>query len=220
MIDVIINQIIKDKLPDLTLGCIACDVNVEIENSALWQEIDEVSAGLEMTADLSEISSNPAISASRKAYKACGKDPSRYRLSSEALMRRVVKGNKLFQINNVVDVVNLISLKTGMSIGGYDLERISGKIFFDIGAKDEPYQAIGRGDLNIEYLPLFRDSISPFGSPTSDSVRTSVGPNTKKFLMIVIGFSGYQSTQEAITISLPLLEKYCLAKNIETRIIR
>lgn len=220
MIDVSINQIIKDKLPYLTLGCISCDVVVEIQNSALWQEIDEVSAGLLKSSHLSDISSHPAISASRMAYKACGKDPSRYRLSSEALMRRVVKGNKLFQINNIVDVVNLISLKTGMSIGGYDVEKISGNIFFDSGAKDEPYQAIGRGDLNIEYLPLFRDSISPFGSPTSDSVRTSVATNTNKFLMIVIGFSGYQTTQETITISLPLLEKYCFAKNIETRIIR
>ncbi len=220
MNEVFITQSLKDKLPNLTLGYIACDVVFELQNRALWKEIEAVSVALENSSHLSDISSHPAIYASRLAYRACGKDPSRYRLSSEALMRRVVKGNRLFRINNVVDVVNLISLKTGMSIGGYDMEKISGNIYFDIGGKDEPYEAIGRGDLNVDYLPLFRDSVSPFGSPTSDSVRTSVTLNTKRFLMIIIGFSGKESTQETIDISLPLLEKYCLAKNSETRLIR
>ena len=135
-------------------------------------------------------------------------------------MRRIVKGNELYRINNIVDLVNLVSLKSGMSIGGYDAEKIDGRIIFDIGRKDEPYDAIGRGDLNIEFLPVFRDSVSPFGSPTSDSVRTSVTDKTKIFLMIVVGFSGEVNTFETVELAVNLLRKYGNSTNIETILIK
>ena len=159
MKEIIISQAIKKKLPDLTLGCIECDVVISEENSELWREIEAVCGTIGHSGELAEVGSHPAIRASRIAYRLCGKDPARYRLSSEALMRRVVKGHQLYRINNVVDLVNLISLKSGMSIGGYDVEKISGNVIFDIGQKDEPYEAIGRGDLNITSLPVFRDSV-------------------------------------------------------------
>lgn len=80
----------------------------------------------------------------------------RYRLSSEALMRRVVKGMELYHINNIVDLVNLVSLESGMSIGGYDADKIAGSAILSIGEKKgEPYEAIGRGELNIAGLPVF-----------------------------------------------------------------
>jgi DNA/RNA-binding domain of Phe-tRNA-synthetase-like protein len=135
-------------------------------------------------------------------------------------MRRVIKGHQLYRINNVVDLINLVSLRTGFSIGGYDAEKISGDVIFDIGTKDEPYEAIGRGGLNIEFLPVLRDSVSPFGSPTSDSVRTSVTVNTKKFLMIIVGFSGEICTSETLDLSVSLLKKYAAADNIETILVR
>ncbi len=219
MKEIIISEAIKNKLPDLVLGCIECDVVIFEENMELWHEINMVCEAIASSADLSEVGSHPAIKASRIAYRACGKDPARYRLSSEALMRRVVKGNDLYRINNVVDLVNLVSLKTGMSIGGYDAEKISGPVIFDIGAKNEPYEAIGRGDLNIEFLPVFRDGISAFGSPTSDSVRTSVTRNTKRFLMVIIGFSGADHTTKVVDLSLNLLRKYTQADHIDTCLI-
>jgi len=220
MKEIAISQAIKNKLPDLTLGCIECDVLISEENSELWREIEAVSGIIGHSGELAEVGSNPAIRASRMAYRRCGKDPSRYRLSSEALMRRVVKGHQLYRINNVVDLVNLISLKSGMSIGGYDVDKISGSVIFDLGKKNEPFDAIGRGELNIASLPVFRDSVSPFGSPTSDSVRTSVTGNTKRFLMVIIGFSGEICTTETIELSLSLLKKYAKADNIETLLVR
>lgn len=220
MKDIIISQAIKEILPDLTLGCIECDVVISEVNSELWREIEEICGEIGHSGELAEVGDQPAIKASRIAYRRCGKDPARYRLSSEALMRRVVKGHQLYRINNVVDLLNLVSLKTGFSIGGYDAEKISGSVIFDIGAKDEPYEAIGRGGLNIEFLPVFRDSISPFGSPTSDSVRTSVTGDTKRFLMIIIGFSGEICTAETLEMSVSLLKKYAIADNIETILIR
>ena len=219
MREIIISKSIKSKLPDLVLGCIECDVVIFEENAELWYEINIACEVVAKSSELSQVGGHPAIRASRIAYRACGKDPARYRLSSEALMRRVVKGNELYRINNVVDLVNLISLKTGMSIGGYDAAKISGPIVFDIGAKDEPYEAIGRGDLNIEFLPVFRDSISAFGSPTSDSVRTSVTSATKRFLMVIVGFSGEDNTKEVVDMSLNLLRKYTQADQIETCLI-
>jgi DNA/RNA-binding domain of Phe-tRNA-synthetase-like protein len=220
MKDIIINQSIKNILPDLTLGCIECDVVISGENFELWREIEAVCGTIGHSGELAEVGSNPAIRSSRKAYRLCGKDPARYRLSSEALMRRVIKGHQLYRINNVVDLVNLVSLKSGMSIGGYDAEKISGTVTFDIGTKEEPYEAIGRGELNIEFLPVFRDSISAFGSPTSDSVRTSVTDSTRRFLMIIIGFSGEICTADTVELSVSMLKKYAKANNIETSLIR
>jgi len=220
MKEIIISQAIKGILPDLTLGCIECDVVISEDNGELWREIEATCGTIGHSGELAEVGSQPAIRASRVAYRLCGKDPARYRLSSEALMRRVVKGHQLYRINNVVDLLNLVSLKTGFSIGGYDADKISGSTIFDIGTKDEPYEAIGRGAMNIEFLPVFRDAISPFGSPTSDSVRTSVTSETKRFLMVIIGFSGEICTSEALDLSVSLLRKYAQADNIETVIIR
>ncbi len=220
MREIIISQSIKGILPDLTLGCIECDVMISEDNGELWREIEATCGTIGHSGELAEVGSQPAIRASRVAYRLCGKDPARYRLSSEALMRRVVKGHQLYRINNVVDLLNLVSLKTGFSIGGYDADKISGSMIFDIGTKGEPYEAIGRGAMNIEFLPVFRDAISPFGSPTSDSVRTSVTNETKRFLMVIIGFSGEICTSEALDLSVSLLKKYAQADNIETVIIR
>lgn len=219
MKEIFISQAIKLKLPDLVLGCIECDVLISEDNPELWQEVESTYEIISKSGNLAGVSTHPAISASRWGYRQCGKDPARYRLSSEALMRRIVKGNQLYRINNVVDLLNLVSIKTGMSIGGYDADKISGSVVFDIGGKDEPYDAIGRGELNIEFLPVFRDSISPFGSPTSDSVRTSVTGNTKRFLMIVVGFSGIDLTSKSVDLSVNLLKKYAYAVNIETILI-
>jgi DNA/RNA-binding domain of Phe-tRNA-synthetase-like protein len=219
MKEIIISQAIKSRLPNLVLGCIECDVTILEENPELWKEIETLGAIIGKSGELADVASHPVISASRRAYRLCGKDPARYRLSSEALMRRVVKGFQLYRINNVVDLLNLVSLKTGMSIGGYDAGKIVDRVTFDIGAKDEPYQAIGRGDLNIEFLPVFRDTVSAFGSPTSDSVRTSVTANTQRFLMIVVGFSGKTDTAGAVDLSLSLLKKYAHAENIGTVLV-
>jgi len=220
MINISISEQIKKRIPDLALGCIECDVKIFVENTELWEEIQLTCKDIEQTKGFVDVSSIPAIKASRSAYKLCGKDPARYRLSSEALMRRIVKGLELYRINNVVDLLNLVSLQTGISIGGYDADNIEGDVTFDIGSKDEPYEAIGRGELNIEYLPVFRDRVSAFGSPTSDSVRTSVTINTTRFLMVIVGFSGLTATTEAMELSVSLLKKYAEATLIETFLIQ
>lgn len=208
------------KVPKLVLSCIECNVDTQPKNDSLWKEIEQKIHSITSSLKVEEISQLPAILASRKAYKSCGKDPLRYRLSADSLLRRVVKRNEIYQINNVVDLLNLVSISTGFSIGGYDSEKIEGDVVYGIGEPNEAYQGIGRGELNIEGMPVFRDSQGAFGTTTSDSVRTSVSLETKRFLMIIIDYAASKQIEEATNMAVDLLEKYANATNIELNLIR
>ena len=219
MINIEVESIWKKLCPGLELACIEADVVVEYENSELMALIDIALNEIERKFTIEEISKIPAIAFSRKAYKASGKDPARYRLSSEALLRRVVSGKGLYRINNVVDQLNLVSVSTGFSIGGYDAGKIVGDVKFGV-AVDEPYIGIGRGALNIDGLPVFRDEQGAFGTPTSDSERTCVTEKTSRFLMIIINFGDAPGLVEAQNKAVDLLVKYCRAENVEKTIVR
>jgi DNA/RNA-binding domain of Phe-tRNA-synthetase-like protein len=207
-------------VPDIGLACIECDVEIQAFNKELWSEIQHKIFELSGKIQIENIKDIPAISASRKAYKACGKDPARYRLSAEALLRRIVNRSEIYQINNVVDVLNLVSISTGFSIGGYDSDKITGDIVFGIGEPNEPYTGIGRGELNIENMPVFRDSVGAFGTPTSDSERTSVSMETKRFLMIIIDYAASPQLSGAAGFAQKLLVKYAKAKNFVIKNIK
>ncbi len=211
---------LAQKVPDLELACIECNVEIQDINNELWDEIQQKIAALSAKFKIEDIKDLPAISASRLAYKACGKDPARYRLSAEALLRRVINRNEIYQINNVVDLLNLVSISTGFSIGGYDADKIEGDIIYGIGEPNEPYTGIGRGELNIEGMPVFRDSFGAFGSPTSDSERTSVTLETKRFLMIIIDYAASAQLAEATVFARELLVKYARATNFDIKNIR
>lgn len=211
---------IKNCCPKLRLGCIEADVVVTEPSADLMQKMDTKIQSLAQSLSIESISKIPTIAASRKGYKACGKDPARYRLSAEALLRRVVSGKGLYQINNVVDQLNFVSISTGFSIGGYDIDQIYGNISLGIGRADEPYTGIGRGELNIEFLPVFRDENGAFGTPTSDSSRTEVTHKTSRFLMVILDFENSDSLDEALLMAQKLLLKYCSAENLDIRIIQ
>ena len=217
MVPVSVSKELKTLVPELTLACIECDVLVHEEYEELWFEIEKRTGELAAFLKVENISRLPGIAASRRGYKACGKDPARYRLSAEALLRRTVQGKGLYRVNNVVDLLNLVSISTGFSIGGYDAGKIVGEVVFGIGRENEPYEGIGRGKLNIESLPVFRDEIGAFGSPTSDSVRTCVSLKTKRFLMIIIDFGTSAELDKAIDLAVHLLKKYAGATNLEIK---
>ena len=214
-----ISKELKKHCPGLRLGCIEATVNVNESSSELLAEMSDQMRQVGQSLSIESISKIPIIAASRKAYKACGKDPARYRLSAEALLRRVVSAKGLYQINNVVDQLNLISITTGFSIGGYDADQIHGDIVFGIGNPAEPYVGIGRGELNIENLPVFRDEQGAFGTPTSDSSRTEVNEHTQNFLMILIDFEGDNLLEEALQMAERLLKNYCQSKKTEIQIV-
>lgn len=214
MVNIRISENLKSLCPKLRLGCIVADVIITESVDELTAEIISNIAKINKSLAIEDISRIPSIEVSRKAYRACGKDPARYRLSAEALLRRIVSGKDLYQINNVVDQLNLVSITSGFSIGGYDAAKIQGDISFGIGLADEPYQGIGRGELNIEGLPVFRDGLGAFGTPTSDSQRTEVTGQTSRFLMILIDFGGDDQLETAKQMAIGLLKKYCRATNI------
>lgn len=211
---IIISEELRKACPKLRLGCIEALVKVEASGAGLLYEIEQKLASLQQSLAIEDISKIPAIEASRRGYRACGKDPARYRLSAEALLRRIVSGKGLYQINNVVDQLNLVSVASGFSIGGYDLDKIVGEVCFGIGKADEPYTGIGRGELNIEFLPVFRDESGAFGTPTSDSQRTEVTAETQRFLMILIDFEGSSELENAKQMSMRLLKEYCGGQDI------
>jgi DNA/RNA-binding domain of Phe-tRNA-synthetase-like protein len=199
----------------MRLGCIGAEVEVLASSVDLLEHIDEVCNNLKGRIRVEDVSKIDIISGTKEAYRQLGKDPSRYRPSAEALTRRVVQGKGLYQVNNIVDALNIISIKHGFSIGGYDLDRIDGMVELGIGRKNEPYEAIGRGNLNIEHLPVLRDLKGAFGSPTSDSSRTMIESGTRDFFMVFFDFSGSDKLQEAMDDTLWLYKEYNNVKEIE-----
>lgn len=205
---------IKELCPELELGCVFAKVQLQAKNDALWQKMMALyQAKKDLPMD--EIKDIAAIASSRAAYKALGKAPSRYRLSAEALHRRIVKGQDLYQINNVVDIINYLSIESGFSIGGYDFEKIEGNILLDLGQANEPYEGIGRGNLNIEHLPVFRDDLGAFGSPTSDSTRTCIADSTQQVLLIFLNFGGHEHLAQALETAQQLLRDFAAGQGVE-----
>jgi DNA/RNA-binding domain of Phe-tRNA-synthetase-like protein len=219
MINIRIEAELRNIWPELKLGIIQCNVETGENCPELWKEINECIEKKENELDPEKIRQLPTVKSTKLGYRKIGKDPSRYRPSAEALLRRVANGKGLYKINNVVDLLNLVSIESGFSIGGYNADNIIGEVQFGIGRKNEEYQGIGRGELNIEFLPVFRDDKGAFGSPTSDSVRTSITNECKKFLMIIISFQGNKELQKTIDLAISLLQKHTKADQIENQVI-
>ena len=151
------------------------------------------------------------IEATRRVYRACGKDPSRYRPASEALIRRMLQGKALYQIDTLVDLVNLASIAYGYSIGGFDADKFVGDtLTLGVGREGEPYEGIGRGMLNIAGLPVYRDAAGGVGTPTSDNERTKIDLHTTHLVVLVNGYDGNeQRVSDNATFIQGLLRKYC-----------
>lgn len=219
MIPITLSQDFAEAGVRVALGCVACEVTVAEADPALAAALDAEVA--RRTAELAgrPVSEVPQIAAARRAYRAFGKDPARYRVSSEALMRRLVKGQGLYRINTAVDANNLISLRTGHSVGMFDADRISAPVTFRRAGPGETYEAIGRGPMNLEALPVLADADGPFGSPTSDSERSKVTLATTRLFMSIIAFDGDPGLEASLAWAAGTLQTYCAARNVETAII-
>ena len=203
MIQISISDQIRAAAPDLYVIQFEADVRNPQTSDALWQILLDEEAAVKRTYAISDIAHRPGIAATRSAYKALGKDPNRYRPSSEALCRRAVQGKGLYRI------------------GGFDRDMIAGgAIVLGVGMKDEPYQAIGRGQLNIESLPVYRDEVGGIGTPTSDVDRTKLTEGTKRLLMTVNVYGTEMPDGDFISLAWQLLADYASAENIEIQTVR
>ena len=218
--EVRIDSSVKEKVESVRLGCLVYDVKVKEKNEELWEKLEnEIFPQLVSVIEEKGINGVENISSSKKAYKSLGKDPNRYRVSSEALYRRIKQGKGLYQINTVVDTNNLISLETGFSAGSYDLKNVKGNIVLRKGVEGETYKGIGKDDINIENLPLLTDEEGAFGSPTSDSTKAMVTLKSKKILTVIYCFTSCENLDEILKKSSEYLKEYTDAENIETFVI-
>lgn len=125
------------------------------------------------------------VTAVRSMYKRVGLDPTKTRPSSEALLRRVRKGDPLPRINSMVDVCNWCSLEFQLPYGLYDAARIDGDVELRIGRPGESYAGIRKDDVHVGGRIALADRVGPFGNPTSDSARTMVTTQTTEALLVV-----------------------------------
>jgi DNA/RNA-binding domain of Phe-tRNA-synthetase-like protein len=163
----------------------ANEVSVAGHDSVLWAEIEAVTARLRVAYAGLEPAHIDGLRPARELYRRIGVDPTKLRPSSEALLRRVLRGDGLPQINSLVDINNLCSLEFLLPIGLHDLDRVTGAIVLRRGAPGERYEAIGKGWYSVEGRLTAADDEGACGSPTSDSQRTMITTATRRCLMIV-----------------------------------
>ena len=208
---VIVSNEIERVCPGFVGACVEADVVNTPYCEGLWEEIHALGEQYKATLTTESLKEMSGIAATRRVYKACGKDPSRYRPASEQLIRRMLQGKELYQIDTLVDLINLASIRFGYSIGGFDASKFVGDtLTLGIGRAGEPYEGIGRGMLNIEGLPVYRDAEGGVGTPTSDNERTKITIDTRHLVVLINGYDGNEEQVRAnAEFILDLVRRYC-----------
>ena len=208
---VIVSNEIERVCPGFVCACVEADVVNTPYCEGLWEEIRALGEQYKATLTTESLKEMSGIAATRRVYKACGKDPSRYRPASEQLIRRMLQGKELYQIDTLVDLINLASIRFGYSIGGFDASKFVGDtLTLGIGRAGEPYEGIGRGMLNIEGLPVYRDAVGGVGTPTSDNERTKITIDTRHLVVLINGYDGNEEQVRAnAEFILDLVRRYC-----------
>lgn len=219
MVNVRIDESLKERCPEAALGLLQCKVEVAPDPEEFLAMLNGKIAELSEV-ELSQANKRDKIQSTRKAYKALGKEPNRYRSSAEAMCRRIAKERGLYYINNVVDINNYLSIKSGYSMGTYDLARTEGDITWMRAPEGTTYRGIGKDVLNIEFLPVLFDEEGPFGNPTSDNDRTMITDETKDLLLVYYAFDGDADLPGLLEEAKELLEKYAGGKDFETKILK
>ena len=157
----------------------------------LGKSLEELAVARRLRYTAEETGNIPGVAESRQAFKALGIDPSRYRPSSEALLRRVLQDKPMFSVNSAVDVNNYCSIKYGLPFGIYDLASIQGKVVCRLGKDSETYFGLNGRETSMSGKLLTADESGPFGSPVVDSERTKVTSAANDLLHVVYVFPGY-----------------------------
>lgn len=208
---IIVSEEIESVCPTFVGACVEANVVNTPYCQELWDEINTLGEKYRHTLTTESLKEMSGIAATRKVYRVCGKDPSRYRPASEALIRRILQGKELYQRDTLVDLVNLASIAYGYSIGGFDADKFEGDtLTLGVGKAGEPYEGIGRGMINIEGLPVYRDKTGGVGTPTSDNERTKMSIDTTHLVVLINGYDGdEQHVRENAEYIIQLLKKYC-----------
>ena len=207
--------IINPKLKELPFNVIGYSMDVDnLITEKVSNLFDKTIEDIKNKYKIEDVVNIPKIKVSRDGYKKLGIDPSRYRLACESLVRRIVKGFDVYRINDIVDLGNILSIKTHRSVCVVDLDKVVGDINIEIGTKDDIYEGINRGLININNMPVYKDDISNFGTPTSDTMRTAVSNTTTKILVMIICFDNHDLMEDE-NLLINLYKNYANARNIE-----
>lgn len=218
--DVSIEKILFPVYPEIRLGLIRFQADVKEPEQRFWNYMDgEVLPQVRSSIEGKEWSEIPGIRGSRAAYKAFGRNPGRYRVSSESLIRRVRRGDELYHINSVVDVNNLISVKSGLSAGSYDLGNVHGPIILRKAEQGEGYTGIGKDFIDMENMLVLADDDGIFGSSMSDSTRAMVTENSKDVLVVIYCFEDNIDLESLLEAAKHDFELFAAAKDIAAWII-
>jgi DNA/RNA-binding domain of Phe-tRNA-synthetase-like protein len=192
---------IRIELPDVKLGVVESDdVRFALVDEGLAKLMDQVCERKRREFTLESLADAEPTRAVRAMFRAWGVDPSKYRPSSEALLRCVVQGKGLYRVSNLVDIGNLDSIETGWPYGCYDRSRLDAPIVFRHGAPGEAYEGIGKRTWHLEGRPVLADARGPFGSPISDSTRSMIAESARALLTVIYAPSGApDASMEAAT---------------------
>lgn len=215
---VVLSKDLKEKVLDYCLAVMSFEIKIEGTSDSLKDEIRKVENEVIKDLTLENLLKQPRIEAARVGYRRLGKDPSRYRLATEALLRRLIKGNGLYFINNAVDIGNILSVRTQRSVAVLDEDKIIGDILIRIG-EEEPYEGIGRGNINIKNIPVYCDQIGPFGTPTSDTPRTRITEQTSNVLLFITSFNGKDGLEEDVAMAKELFTHFAEVSNFSLEIV-
>jgi hypothetical protein len=209
--EIIVSNEIENVCPNFIGACVEAKVKNSQYCQDLWNEINTLGDEFKNKLTIETLKEISGIAATRRIYRICGKDPSRYRPAAEALIRRILQGKTLYQIDTLVDLINLASMKYGYSLGGFDADKFVGNTLeLGVGKEGEPYEGIGRGMINIQGLPVYRDGIGGVGTPTSDNERTKITINTNHLLVLINGYDGNEAlVRQNAEFVQQLIKRFC-----------
>jgi len=218
MKNIVIDPALKEKIPAYCCAVLSFDINVIESSSDLKAEMEKLATVVAHSLTLETLLKEPRIHAARSGYKILGKDPSRYRLATESLLRRLIKGKGLYYVSNAVDLGNVLSVKTQRNVAVLDEEKIQGDVLIRIG-KNELYEGIGRGIINIENIPVYCDEIGPFGSATSSTMRTAIRFDTKRVLLFITSFDGTEGLGLDVELAKNLFQDFANVDSFDWKIV-
>lgn len=206
--------------PEIRLGFLCFHADVKEPDEQFWTHMNtDVLPSVRSAIEGKEWNEIAGIRGSRLAYKAFGRNPGRYRVSSEALIRRVRRGDELYHVNSVVDVNNLISVKSGLSVGSYDISKIHGDVVLRKAEHGEGYTGIGKEFLDMENMLVLADDDGIFGSSMSDSTRAMVTETAKDILVVIYCFENDIYLEALLNESRLAFEQYTSATDVETGMV-
>ncbi|MBG9772978.1 B3/4 domain-containing protein [Brevibacillus laterosporus] len=181
-----IDATLLEKLPGFSLGMIHYSgMSLSSSPKMLMGRMNYFIESLRIEHSLETMKNIPNLSYWRAGFKALGIDPSRYRPSSEALLRRILQGNPFHWVNSAVDINNFLSIMHFLPFGLYDVHKLQLPIRCQLGTENDVYSALNGRDVTMNGKIILADGNGAFGSLIVDSLRTSVSTDSTELLQII-----------------------------------